>query len=422
MPEIKHNFTKGKMNKDLDERLVPNGEYRDAMNIQVATSEGSDVGTVQNVLGNKEVTVLIPVLVGEPTATFTMPPNANVVGSISDEKIDTMYYLVWSNTVDWILSWKRGDVSPEFVFIDMDKEVLKLPRNKIITGINVIDGMLFWTDGVNEPRKINIQRCKDGTKTISQTRLINTAAGIDYNSNVDLEERHITVIKKGPQVAPDMKLHTVRDLDKNYTAVMTISSVADVNGDLNSFTYDSASNGIHDFSSLSTQEGSNKFWVKLSTSYFGAVLDGANTELTYLDPLDALEGLTGWGDVTSLIGLKVALQVYGEDNVPPGLPLTDFVIKGEIFAAPTTGPGAGTLGIQATTVDGFPPQTELGEPTRRYVIDLFEEEEKLFEFKFPRFSYRYKFEDGEYSTFAPFTQVAFTPGSFDYHPRKGYNK
>ena len=28
MPEIKHQFTGGKMNKDLDERLVPNGEYR----------------------------------------------------------------------------------------------------------------------------------------------------------------------------------------------------------------------------------------------------------------------------------------------------------------------------------------------------------------------------------------------------------
>ena len=54
MPEIKHNFAGGKMNKDVDERLVPNGEYRDAMNIQVSTSEGSDVGTIQNILGNIE--------------------------------------------------------------------------------------------------------------------------------------------------------------------------------------------------------------------------------------------------------------------------------------------------------------------------------------------------------------------------------
>ena len=47
MPEIKHVFNQGKMNKDLDERLVPNGEYRDAMNIQVSTSDGSDIGAVQ---------------------------------------------------------------------------------------------------------------------------------------------------------------------------------------------------------------------------------------------------------------------------------------------------------------------------------------------------------------------------------------
>ena len=30
MPEIKHHFRAGKMNKDLDERLVPNEENRDA--------------------------------------------------------------------------------------------------------------------------------------------------------------------------------------------------------------------------------------------------------------------------------------------------------------------------------------------------------------------------------------------------------
>ena len=53
MPEIKRQFGGGAMNKDLDERLVPSDQYRDALNIQVASSEGSDMGTVQNVLGNR---------------------------------------------------------------------------------------------------------------------------------------------------------------------------------------------------------------------------------------------------------------------------------------------------------------------------------------------------------------------------------
>ena len=50
MPEIKRQFGQGAMNKDLDERLVPNGSYRDALNIQVSSSEASDVGAVQNFL------------------------------------------------------------------------------------------------------------------------------------------------------------------------------------------------------------------------------------------------------------------------------------------------------------------------------------------------------------------------------------
>ena len=54
MPEIKHSYTGGKMNIDLDERLVPNGEYRHAENVQVSTSEGSDVGTIQNILVTKQ--------------------------------------------------------------------------------------------------------------------------------------------------------------------------------------------------------------------------------------------------------------------------------------------------------------------------------------------------------------------------------
>ena len=33
MPEIKNTLLKGRMNKDLDERLVPNGEYRDALKL-----------------------------------------------------------------------------------------------------------------------------------------------------------------------------------------------------------------------------------------------------------------------------------------------------------------------------------------------------------------------------------------------------
>ena len=88
MPEMKRNFTKGKMNKDLDERLVSPGEYRDAMNIQVSTSEGSDVGTVQNILGNFPGCDYY-----DPTDNPILP-GSYTVGSISDEQNDALYWLI----------------------------------------------------------------------------------------------------------------------------------------------------------------------------------------------------------------------------------------------------------------------------------------------------------------------------------------
>ena len=56
MPQIKKSFSTGRMNKDIDERLLPNGEYRDAINVQVRTTSSTDdgigaAGTVQNIKG-----------------------------------------------------------------------------------------------------------------------------------------------------------------------------------------------------------------------------------------------------------------------------------------------------------------------------------------------------------------------------------
>ena len=60
MAEIKNTFLKSKMNKDLDDRLIPNGEYRDAQNISVGKSEDDDVGALENMIGNASVTSILP--------------------------------------------------------------------------------------------------------------------------------------------------------------------------------------------------------------------------------------------------------------------------------------------------------------------------------------------------------------------------
>ena len=37
MPEVRRVFSAGRMNKDIDERLLHPGEYRDALNVGVGT-------------------------------------------------------------------------------------------------------------------------------------------------------------------------------------------------------------------------------------------------------------------------------------------------------------------------------------------------------------------------------------------------
>ncbi len=55
MAKVQNTFLKSKMNKDLDARILPNNEYRDAINVQVNKSEGANVGSLENVLGNSKV-------------------------------------------------------------------------------------------------------------------------------------------------------------------------------------------------------------------------------------------------------------------------------------------------------------------------------------------------------------------------------
>ena len=405
MPEIKHTFTGGKMDKDLDERLVKNGEYRDAMNIQVATSEGSDVATAQNILGNIKRTLFeSPASDDNPNPDdLNFSSSFYTVGTIADEINDKLYSIVYSPNADYIIEYNT-DGSSEFVLIDANKDVLKLRKNRIITGINIVDGMLFYTDNATEPKKINIERCKQGTVYPNHTKLINRKAGIFLGDNIDLEEKHITVVKKAPTTPLAMELITSRRASEIYTGVFQISTfdeptLTDVVG------IDVDADGVIDTSptDLSNVEADDIVTIEINN-----YLDSLGNVIT-----GGLSNITGW---PSIVNTKVVIQAFDEDGDPPSLPITNFVIKGVIKS--TSG---NQIDIEVTNVDGFPPPVVEDELTRFYAIDIFEEEEKLFEFKFPRFAYRYKFEDGEYSPFSPFTQVAFAPGSFDYHPRKGYN-
>jgi len=58
MANINRNFTAGRMNKVVDERLIPNGEYIDALNIRMGSTELSEVGVIENSKGNTVLTAV----------------------------------------------------------------------------------------------------------------------------------------------------------------------------------------------------------------------------------------------------------------------------------------------------------------------------------------------------------------------------
>lgn len=73
----------------------------------------------------------------------------------------------------------------------MASNILKFHPSNLITGINVVDDMLFFTDGVNEPKKIDLDIFRAADHSSGNT--------VVYGRN--FQERDITVIRPHPQTA-----------------------------------------------------------------------------------------------------------------------------------------------------------------------------------------------------------------------------
>tara|TARA_R110002094_G_scaffold114660_2_gene110371 strand:+ start:1232 stop:1429 length:198 start_codon:yes stop_codon:yes gene_type:complete len=56
--DINTNFIAGRMNKSVDERLIPPGEYKNALNVRLGSTETTDIGAVENSKGNEKLTTL----------------------------------------------------------------------------------------------------------------------------------------------------------------------------------------------------------------------------------------------------------------------------------------------------------------------------------------------------------------------------
>ena len=199
MPELKNVFHAGKMNKDLDERLIPNGQYRDALNVDISFSESSDAGSAQNSYGNIKKSLIL-----------TEIANAKCIGYTLNELNDTIIWFICGTSVDAIAEYNpsTGVVVP--ILVDTNKgsinAFLNFNNDYLITGINILENFLFFTDNTTEPKKIHIGRMKNGSTNFSTTTKYQNSDGT-YTKNIYTDL--ITVIKKYPLQAPTMSLSNV---------------------------------------------------------------------------------------------------------------------------------------------------------------------------------------------------------------------
>ena len=343
MPELKNLFIKGKMNKDLDERLVPQGEYRDALNVSVSYSEGSDVGALQNILGNTERTQMVVSENPEVIVTVSPPADSTCIGAVRDTENDKIYWFGTSATADYIAELDPSNNITDLILCDTSS-ILNFSTSNLITGVAILDGVLYFTDNLNEPRQVDIEYWRGVTGTNFTTTSANLSAD------------RISLYKKGPLNAPTF--HTIN------------SSLRGGNG----------------------TEGGNK--VTFSANLFGK--DIGDTALGTFNIVPNYEA----GDI---VELKSSFQTnFGEE--------IESIVRIQV------------LGIGAEVISGtILSKTQVIEDSYIGYSALLEEDEPLFELKFPKFSYRYKYTNGQYSAMSPFSLPAFIPGDYKYTAKEGFN-
>ena len=336
MAKVVNTFVKGKLNKDLDARLVPNGEYRDARNVQVSKSEGPDVGELENVLGNK-------------ITGLTFPANSKCIGWVTDDTNNFIYLFVTDNkTEDYVPTgvgsnhhiYQYNVLTDTYVDLIYLSPFLNFSQLYPIHGVNIVENLLFWTDNRNQPRKINIERAVD-------------------NNRYYTTEDQISVAKYNPYQA--IQLWQQRD-ENAFTAIST----------------DKYESTMKDVTSKTTPIG------------FTATAPGASVGSSITITPSTAKG------VNPVAGQSISYIATSTTNIvdTPATVSSYNASTGVITCAGTPATPAGAEII----IDANP-----------YYDGLFAGDPAYLEDKFVRFSYRWRFDDNEYSIMAPFTQVAFIP-------------
>ena len=328
MPEINNNFLRSKMNKDLDDRLVPNGEYRNALGVSISQSEGPNVGALEVVLGNKDV--------------FSLADDMRFIGRFDDEINNTIYFLAtdYSGTSEappssthQIIKWVQGSPIPEIL---VDGYFLNLSQENIITGISLLETQLFFTDNRNQPRVIDV------TKPLG------------YYT----KEEHVSVAKFSPY-------ESISVLQSRTETVVSSPAVNSI-----------------ELSSVGGASDDDR--VKVGDIIYN-VTQGA--EYGHIQDVDYATNI-----------IESDKDLTDPDEQAPGYTLAKPPVASDVIRISRS-----TMSDESETPN-WP-----GDP------DFLED-------KFARFSYRFKYDNNEYSLVAPWTQPIFIPKQFGFFYEKTDNE
>ena len=206
MAKLQRNFIKGKMNKSLDERLVPNGEYIDALNVRIGSTELSEIGSVENSKGNTRLTFI-------EYDNQPLSDNAKCIGAYEDGAEETIYWFITdpshtggqaTGKLDLIVSYDVNQSSLTYHVISVDDgggvdTTLNFDPQYLITGVNKVDNLLFFTDNLNQPRVIDVEKNYPDP----------SPAYVDGGGSPLIFAESLLVVKKPPLNSPTFELTNI---------------------------------------------------------------------------------------------------------------------------------------------------------------------------------------------------------------------
>jgi len=137
----------GGLNSDLEDRVLPESDYRYAINIRNGVNDTSSTGSIENVKGNTLV-------------EFDLPDDENrCIGTFEDEVRSHVYFYVWNKFGEHTI--QRFDTTQNTVTKVLQSSVLAFEEDMLIIDSDRIENNLYFNDRVNEPRKINLSTIAD---------------------------------------------------------------------------------------------------------------------------------------------------------------------------------------------------------------------------------------------------------------------